>query len=143
MVWTNHDMWLLYSYVNHQIYITLFLLKIVLTRFQHGKNHVFGLCSSSYSFLKNTTFRKLDLFPSSAKIMAALTLLGPLERASLNHLNPVTEGPNRVGATIILPQEGNILILKCFVFLRNIRRWTKSKNMILSSTIHYRQNRLQ
>jgi hypothetical protein len=36
-------------------------------------------------FLKNITFRKLDLFPSSGKIMVVRTLLGPLERASLNH----------------------------------------------------------
>jgi hypothetical protein len=36
-------------------------------------------------FIKNTTFRKLDLFPSSGKIMAAPTLLGPLEITSLNH----------------------------------------------------------
>jgi hypothetical protein len=48
------------------------------------KNHVFGLCSYNVSW-KNTTFRKLDPFPSSGKIMVALALLGPLERASLNH----------------------------------------------------------
>jgi hypothetical protein len=36
-------------------------------------------------FLKKTTFRKLNLFPSSGKLMAAPTLLGPLEGASLNH----------------------------------------------------------
>jgi len=36
-------------------------------------------------FLKNTTFRKLDLLPSSGKIMAAPTLLGPLERAYRIH----------------------------------------------------------
>jgi hypothetical protein len=35
-------------------------------------------------FLKNTTFWKLDV-SSSGKMMAASTLLGPLERASLNH----------------------------------------------------------
>jgi hypothetical protein len=31
--------------------------------------------------LKNTTFRKLDVFPSSGKILAAYNLWGPLERA--------------------------------------------------------------
>jgi hypothetical protein len=35
-------------------------------------------------FLKST-FQKLDLFLSSGKIMVAPTLLGPLERAILNH----------------------------------------------------------
>jgi len=38
-----------------------------------------------YRFLKTTTIRKVDHFPSSGKIMVGPTLLGPLERASLNH----------------------------------------------------------
>jgi hypothetical protein len=37
------------------------------------------------SVSKNTMFQKLDLFPSSGKMTGAPTLLGPLERASLNH----------------------------------------------------------
>jgi hypothetical protein len=36
-------------------------------------------------FYKNTMFRKLEMFPSSGKIMGAPTLLDPLERANLNH----------------------------------------------------------
>jgi hypothetical protein len=49
-------------------------------------NHVFGLCPwSNVGLSKNKTFRKLDLFPSSGKIMAAPTLLGLLERPNLNH----------------------------------------------------------
>jgi hypothetical protein len=48
------------------------------------KNYVFGICPS-FDVLKNTTFRKLDLFPSSGKITGVSTLLGALERASLNH----------------------------------------------------------
>jgi hypothetical protein len=36
-------------------------------------------------FLKITALRKLDFFPSSGKIMMAPILLGPFERASLNH----------------------------------------------------------
>jgi hypothetical protein len=36
---------------------------------------------------KNTTFRKLDLFPSSGEGKKPI-LLGPLERASLNHWGP-------------------------------------------------------
>jgi hypothetical protein len=46
-------------------------------------NHVFGLCLTS-NVSKNTTFRKADLFPSSGEMMGALTVLGPLESASLN-----------------------------------------------------------
>jgi hypothetical protein len=36
-------------------------------------------------FSKTTTFPKLDLFPSSGKIMTTITMLGPLERASFSH----------------------------------------------------------
>jgi hypothetical protein len=35
--------------------------------------------------IKKTTFRKLDLFPSSGEIKVASALLGPLERVNLNH----------------------------------------------------------
>jgi hypothetical protein len=55
----------------------------------------------------------------------------------------LSKGPNRVGATIILPEEGNRSRTRNVVILRKIRRWTKSKNMILSSAIHYCQNRLE
>jgi hypothetical protein len=70
-------------------------------------------------------------FPSSGKIKAVPTLLCPLERAGLNHYiqtykhlrsEPVSE-------------------TSCF--LRNITRWTKSKNTILSSAIHHHQKRLE
>jgi hypothetical protein len=46
--------------------------------------------------LENTTFRKLDVFPSSGEGEKIPTQLGPLERANLNHWtgkspkNPVT-----------------------------------------------------
>jgi hypothetical protein len=42
------------------------------------KNDVFGLYPSS-NVCKNTTFRKMDLFPSSGIMMGAPTLLGPVE----------------------------------------------------------------
>jgi hypothetical protein len=35
--------------------------------------------------LENKAFQKLDLFPSSGKEREMPTLLGPLERANLNH----------------------------------------------------------
>jgi hypothetical protein len=37
------------------------------------KNYVFGLCPLSNVSERNTAFRKLDLFPSSGKMMGALT----------------------------------------------------------------------
>jgi hypothetical protein len=44
---------------------------------------VSGLCPSSDA-LRNT-FRKLNLFPSSGKTKEATILLGPIERANVNH----------------------------------------------------------
>jgi hypothetical protein len=38
-----------------------------------------------FYILENTTFQKLDLFPSSGEGRETTTLLGPLERANLNH----------------------------------------------------------
>jgi hypothetical protein len=40
-------------------------------------------------FLRNTTFRKLDMFPSSGKMMGAPTVLDTLERTNLNHWSSV------------------------------------------------------
>jgi hypothetical protein len=48
---------------------------------------VLGLCPSS-GILKNTTFLKMDLFPSSGEGGGTPTLLGPLETAN---------GPSIVG----------------------------------------------
>jgi hypothetical protein len=47
----------------------------------------FGLCTSSgiLKNTKNTTFPKLDLFPSLGEGEKTPTLLDPLERANLNH----------------------------------------------------------
>jgi hypothetical protein len=40
--------------------------------------------------------------------------------------------PNRVGTIFILPEDGNRSSFRNVVFFRNIGRWTKSKNLILS-----------
>jgi hypothetical protein len=61
--------------------------------------------------LENTTFWKLDLFPSSGRGGRTPSQLGPLERANLNHWNT--------------------------------GRWTKSKNLVILSVIHHRQNPLE
>jgi hypothetical protein len=53
------------------------------------------------------------MFSSSGKMMGAPTLVVPLHSANLNHwLNQrlrlaLSNGPNRVGAPIILPEDGN------------------------------------
>jgi hypothetical protein len=38
-----------------------------------------------FQITRNTTFRKLDLFPFSGELRETPTLLGPLERANLNN----------------------------------------------------------
>jgi hypothetical protein len=43
-----------------------------------------------YKIRENKTFRKLDLFPSSCEGWKTPTLLGPLERANLNHWTGIT-----------------------------------------------------
>jgi hypothetical protein len=64
---------------------------------------VSGVCPSSgiLNYLENTTFRKLDLFPSSGEGRETPAVLCPLERSNLNHwtwkLAP-SMGPNRVVA---------------------------------------------
>jgi hypothetical protein len=45
---------------------------------------VFGLFAS-FSILENTTFRKLDFFPSSSEGGGEDTQLGPIERANHTH----------------------------------------------------------
>jgi hypothetical protein len=79
--------------------------------------HLKESCFSSIvkRFLKNTTFRKLDLVAAFRKIKLTPTLLGPLEGAGLNHWT--TEGPNRVVATFILREDGNRSSFRNVVFL--------------------------
>jgi hypothetical protein len=50
--------------------------------------------------LENTTFQKLDLFQSSGEGRETLTLLGPLERASLNHWTGETGATDPVSETL-------------------------------------------
>jgi hypothetical protein len=74
---------------------------------------VFGLCPSPgiLKTQKNTTFRKLDLFPSSDEEWETPTLLDPLERANPSYFNNLS-----------------------------ITRRTKSKNPVMLSVTHHRQN---
>jgi hypothetical protein len=57
-----------------------------------------------FQILENTMFRKLDLFPPSDEGRDTTTLLGPLERANLNHW---TTGSNRAGVSFPSPEDGN------------------------------------
>jgi hypothetical protein len=50
--------------------------------------------------LKSTTFRKLDLFPSSGHRGKTPNQLGPLERANLNHLTNL----RKLGMYIMAPE---------------------------------------
>jgi hypothetical protein len=53
----------------------------------HSESLVLWTLSIAHYFkkLEETTFRKLDLFPSSGQPRKASTLLGHLERANLSH----------------------------------------------------------
>jgi hypothetical protein len=57
-----------------------------------------------FKILGSTAFRKLDLFPSSGEEMETPTLMGPLERAKLNHWN-----------TLLGPLERGSFIRKSFI----------------------------
>jgi hypothetical protein len=60
-----------------------------------------------FSILENTTFRKLDLFPSSGEGREIPTLLGSLERANLNHMSVFSKGSNKVGVSLSSLGGGN------------------------------------
>jgi hypothetical protein len=125
----------------------------------------FGLCPSP-NVSKNTTFRKLDLFPSSGKIMGARTLLGPLERANINHWTSSDENRSSFQNVVLetlddshgpkLWRGSGAQKSRCASYFtwgrkqiqfpkrvfRNIRQWTNSKNMI-PRRLHHRQNLLE
>jgi hypothetical protein len=62
----------------------------------------------------NTTFRKLDLFPSSCDGRETRNLLGPLERANLSHWS---NRVGRVGVSLPSPEDGNKLVSETLWFL--------------------------
>jgi hypothetical protein len=66
-----------------------------------------GLCPSS-NVSKNTAFRKVDLFPSSGKIMAGPTPLGPLERAGNAVFLETLDDGQRL-RNMILPSTDSVL----------------------------------
>jgi hypothetical protein len=73
-------------------------------------NNEYGLSFTLLdNFRENRTFRKLDLFPSSDKGTETPTLLGPFEKANLNHWT-------RVGVSFPSPEDGNRFSLRNVLF---------------------------
>jgi hypothetical protein len=85
----------------------------------------FGVYPSSgiLKKLENTTFRKLDLFPSSGEGWETRTQLDSLQRANLNHWT-VSE-------------------TSCFLVFKNTGWRTKSETAVILSVTHHRQNSLE
>jgi hypothetical protein len=62
---------------------------------------------SEFLIVEDTTFRKLDLIPSSDERRETPTLLSPLERAPVQCLRlALSKGPNRVGTFLPSPEGG-------------------------------------
>jgi hypothetical protein len=59
-------------------------------------------------------FRKLDLFPSSGKRLETPTIMGPSERFTLGFC----KGPNSVGVSHLLPEDGNRSSFRNIMFFR-------------------------
>jgi hypothetical protein len=57
---------------------------------------------------------------------------------------PLSKGTNRVGFSFPSPEDGNISSFRSFVLssicIWNSGRWTKSRNPVILSVIHHRQN---
>jgi hypothetical protein len=80
---------------------------------------------------KITTFRKLDLLPSSGKKGSSRS-----EAAS-------TTGSNSWDFVLpFLPEDGRISSFRNVVILLKYRRWAKSKKPLLQVMTHHRQNPL-
>jgi hypothetical protein len=67
-----------------------------------------------------TTFLKLDLFPSSDRGKKTPTVVGPLERANLNHWSSslgltLSKGPNTVRVSLPSPEHRNTPSFLCVV----------------------------
>jgi hypothetical protein len=57
--------------------------------------------------LEKTKFWKLDMFLPSGEGKETPTILGPLERANLNHRLALSKGPNRVDVSLPSPEDRN------------------------------------
>jgi hypothetical protein len=85
-------------------------------------------------FNRSTTFRKLDLLPSSGKKGRTETLaVGPPGWASLR------PGPGRVSVLPFLPEDGRRFSFRNVILLK-YRRRAESKKLLLQIITHHRQN---
>jgi hypothetical protein len=94
--------------------------------------------SSGISKYKKTErFGNCDQFPSSGEGGKAHTLLSPLERAGLNHWTvfPLPSPAHLRTETDPVPET-----LCLHVRIKNSERWRKSRNPVILSVIHHRQN---
>jgi hypothetical protein len=74
------------------------LVGIAVDRLKDYWAFVLCLSSGNLKALKNTTFRKLDLFPSSGEGMGTSTLLGPLTRADPSHCTTYVKAKVKVAS---------------------------------------------
>jgi hypothetical protein len=94
------------------------------------KNQVFGLCPLSNFFSETQRFLNWISFHLQVKRRWPLLCWVPYkELASVTGLGSLrlalSKGPNRVGATFFLPEDGNRSIFQYVVFLR--KHWTMDK----------------
>jgi hypothetical protein len=80
-------------------------------------------------------FRKLNQFPSSGEGSETPILLSPLERAKLNPVIALSEGPNRVGISLHSPGDGNRFNFRRVVFssyleFRTMNKVQKPRNSV-------------
>jgi hypothetical protein len=85
-------------------------------------------------FLKNTTFRKLDLFPSSGKMMTVPTLLSPLDSACVRNPKCAIEAAIRSRAYMAV----NVLSKSASVTYECIPKFATSTYAVTNDTISRR-----
>jgi hypothetical protein len=87
--WSNE---ICYTVLRDVFNLILQMARIVSTLISAGVRDcwIFGLCPS-FGIIKNTPFRKLNLFPFLGEGWETLSLLGPLEGTNLNHWTMVQQ----------------------------------------------------
>jgi hypothetical protein len=95
----------------------------------------------------NTTFRKLDLFPSSGEGgRRHLLSWAPLRRVNLNPTVALSKGPSRVGVFFPNPSpmdgKKSKFPKRRVSTPKNTGRWKMSQNPVILCAINHRQNPL-
>jgi hypothetical protein len=78
--------------------------RVLTSAYNTLKYWVLGFCPPC-GILRDTTFLKLDLFPSSGE--GGPTLLGPLAGANLNHSRPSFRNVSVLSIVFIIPEDGH------------------------------------